>query len=99
MKVFIAGEGVSELGEWANHPSYRSDPPQSGVIEALLRRARPDGWEIAHAVVWKDIRKFKILPGSGPEIRNVLGAALQATEAGARSWRSCAIATEIRRDR
>jgi hypothetical protein len=82
MRIFIAGEGPSELGDWARHPSFRDDPPRPGVIVALLGRIRGDGWEIGGSRQWKEIRKYRVLPHGSPEIRNVLGAALHAKEAG-----------------
>jgi hypothetical protein len=79
-KVFIGGEGPDELGDLARHPSYRSDGP--GLIAALLRRVRGDGWCIAGGVVWKHIRKYRSGDHRTPEERNVLGLALAAREAG-----------------
>ncbi len=54
-RVFLAGEEPNELGEWSHHPSYRKDPPLTGVIEALLREVEPDGWKVVDAVLWKKI--------------------------------------------
>lgn len=82
MKVFLAGEGRAELGEWANHPNYRQTPPQGGLIEALLGRVRNGGWTVTDAVCWKDIRKYQIGAPCPAEVRNVMGAALRAREAG-----------------
>jgi hypothetical protein len=82
MKIFLAGEGPSELGDWSRLPQYRSSPPRRGVIEALLLRIRPQGWEIVGATCWKDILKFKAGGHASAEERDVLGAALQAVEKG-----------------
>lgn len=82
MRVFLAGEGKTELGEWANHPSYRRDPPEPGLLEALLRRVRPDGWSVSDAVRWKDIRKYQAHRPCPAEVRNVMGAVLRAKDAG-----------------
>ena len=53
MNVLLAGEGPDELGQWAEHPSYREDPPRLGILEALLRRVRDDGWRVRDGVRWK----------------------------------------------
>lgn len=81
MKVFLVGEGPNELGAWARAPSYR-DTYGPGVLEVLLRKVRADGWEIGGATLWKDIRKFRSGGSAGAEQRNVLGAALKASESG-----------------
>ena len=83
MKIFLAGEGVNDLGERAKHPSYVSDPPKHGVIEALLRKVREDGWSVAGAVCWKDIQKGRPGQHASAEAQNVKGAALRAKESGA----------------
>ncbi len=81
LRVFLAGEGRSELGSRAGHPVYQSDD-QPGVIVALLTKIQPSGWEIGGARMWKSIRKLRV--GSAPhaDTHNVLGAALDAKEAG-----------------
>lgn len=78
MIVFLAGEGVHELGDWYDR-TYRSDPPRRGIIEALLR-IHPGGCEIAGAVAWKAIRKFRAGDHRRPETRNILGAVEKASE-------------------
>lgn len=50
IQVLVAGEGPHEIG--------REDQP--GVIVALLRRIRPDGWEVAARVQWCRIPKFAV---------------------------------------
>src|SRR4051794_8715923 len=82
MKVFLAGEGVSELGDWVHHPSYRVGNDEPGVIQSLLFKLgiRP---EVVGALKWTDIPKFKSKGHLQAEARNVLGAALEAQLAGA----------------
>lgn len=83
MKLLLAGEGADDLGGWAHEPAYREKAPELGVVEALLKRVRPDGWEVADAVRWKDIKKYRVGKGMhGAGRRNVLGLALRADEAG-----------------
>jgi hypothetical protein len=90
--VFLGGEGRNELGGWAGDPVHRKDE-ELGVIEALLARTRPDGWQILGAHVWKNIRKYaaygrypadvrRLIHGSHEE-RAVLGLVLDAKERGA----------------
>ncbi|MGI5860720.1 MAG: hypothetical protein ACOX6T_01540 [Myxococcales bacterium] len=81
-RLLLGGEGRNELGGWCDPPSYRHAPPERGVLETLLRKAAPDGWEIADAVRWKDIRKYRPGGHRQAEHRNVLGLALMAREHG-----------------
>lgn len=87
IRILLAGEGRNELGGWAAEAQYRAEPPAWGVLEALLRTVRVDGWEIADAVIWSKIRKYQArggknneLRGSGAEERAVRSLALQAWE-------------------
>ncbi len=83
IKVFLAGEGPTELGGWSRESMYRESTPSIGILEALLRKIRPTGWSIVEATCWKNIRKYQARPKMPAEIRNVLGVVLQAKEAGA----------------
>ena len=81
-KVFLAGEGVNELGGWYPEAAYRTQ--ELGVIEALARQVAPHGWEVVDAIRWRDIRKLRVgAKGRGAERKNLLGAHLRAREAGA----------------
>lgn len=82
MKVFLSGEGPTELGDWAKELPYRTITPEIGVIEALLRKAWGSPYTVVDACLWKRIRKFRSQDHLRPETRNVLGLALQADEAG-----------------
>jgi len=82
VKIFLAGEGRTDLGDWAREPQFRSVPPVQGCVEALLRNIAPAGWSIEGAVKWKDIHKYQSGIHRRPETRNVLGAALRARQAG-----------------
>lgn len=81
IKVFLGGEGSNELGtRW-----HRPMGDQPGVVEALLRRVRADGWCVGGARLWKTIRKYQAgvargAPNHG-DARNVLGLVLHAYEA------------------
>jgi hypothetical protein len=55
VKVFLGGEGKNDIGTRAQTPM--GDQP--GVVEALLRKLRPDGWHVAGAMEWKSIRKYR----------------------------------------
>lgn len=81
-KVFLAGEGPNDLGGWSGDPAY-ADATVRGAIEALLLQVQPEGWKVCGGVNWKRIRKAQAGDNRSPETRNVLGAALQAKEAGA----------------
>lgn len=83
IRVYLAGEGPNDIGDWQGHSTYRADIPRpGGVIEVLLRKVRDEGWEVVDGVAWQGIRKYKRGPSVPPEVRNVLGAALMAKESG-----------------
>jgi len=81
--VFLAGEGPTDLGDWARLPQYREDPPCPGVIEALLRRRAEHPIEVVGGITWKRIRKYKAGDHRRPETRTVLGLMLHAEDAAA----------------
>lgn len=81
LKVFLCGEGANELGSRARERAYQTDD-QPGVIQALLRKVRSDGWRVGGAVTWKNIRKFRAGGAAHADTTNVRGAALDAREHG-----------------
>lgn len=83
MNVFLAGEGRTELGDWANELGHRSDPPERGVLEALLRRVSPEGWTVGGARRWSRIVKYRAGDHASAEARTIRGLALHASEHGA----------------
>lgn len=83
MKVFLGGEGPDDLGDWYNEPQYRSRPPVTGVVEALLGRVAAVPFTVIGSRVWKRIRKFQVGRPLDAETRNVLGLMIEAGEVGA----------------
>ncbi len=73
MKVFLGGEGPSELG----------GERARGVVEALLAKATGSTLEVVGTKRWKDIVKYKAGDKRGAEKRNVLGLVEAARKAGA----------------
>ncbi len=92
-RVFIAGEGPNDLGDWCHLWQYRDDPPLPGALETLLRKVCDEGWQILDGIRWKDIKKLRsryrktggnqvrINAGANEE-KNVRVAALKARERG-----------------
>jgi hypothetical protein len=78
MRVLLAGEGKTELGEWAKEPPYREQPGQKGVLVALIERVTDRAFTIVNGLPWAKIRKYRSGEHASPEQRNVLGLALQA---------------------
>lgn len=72
MRILLAGEGRTELGDWANEPQYRPDSPQPGVIQALLCKVREEGWSVNDAILWKNIHKLRAGGHSEAEKHNVM---------------------------
>jgi hypothetical protein len=64
-RVLLAGEGKTELGGWAGHPAYAGHPvdrakrPAPGILEALLAKIAPDGWEVVAAYEWKSLIRYR----------------------------------------
>ena len=81
MRVFLSGEGPDDLGDWyKREQQHRSDPPEVGIVEALLRKVAQVDFTVVEACAWKRIRKYKSGKHAQPETRNVLGLAMQAEE-------------------
>jgi hypothetical protein len=55
IKVFLGGEGKNDIGTRSQDPMG----DEIGVVEALLRRVRADGWRVAGAISWQSIRKYR----------------------------------------
>ncbi|MBI4706259.1 MAG: hypothetical protein HY744_34615 [Deltaproteobacteria bacterium] len=84
MKVFLGGEGPDELGSWVYERPYRdAKSMRPGVVEALLRKVSAAGWAVVDGLPWRLIRKYRHgREMHAAEMRNVLGLALRAAEAG-----------------
>ena len=82
LKVYLAAEGMNELGDWCHTPPYRKAGGAIGVLEALLGRIAPEGWRIEDAICWKDLRHVAIDRREKADAMNVRRAALKAAEAG-----------------
>lgn len=80
MKVWLGGEGPSEIGD-----RDRLDGERVGAIEALLRKVEPAGWQVGGAVRWQHIRKFVVGAARGRgnhgDIHSVAGLLNMAYEA------------------
>jgi hypothetical protein len=82
IRVFLAGEGRHELAGRKGDDVYQSDR-DPGVVQALLRKVRADGWEVVGSIDWKDIKKLQVnSPGTG-DAKNVHRACWKAKKAKA----------------
>lgn len=82
IRIILAGEGKNELGGFSLEVVYRGDRPDPGVLEALLRQVRPDGWTIVDAILWKKMPKLQVgMRGKGEEL-NVRRAHYHAKKRG-----------------
>jgi hypothetical protein len=68
-RVWLCGEGKSELGGWDGDPAYRKRE-QRGVLVALLERAG-ENWEIAEATQWSKVPKMVVKAGWGGDAGSV----------------------------
>jgi hypothetical protein len=78
-RVLLAGEGKTELGEWAKEHEHRDSPGEVGVLEALLRRIGAHV-TFVEGVVWTRIVKYRAGAHRSPETRNVLGVVNRALD-------------------
>jgi hypothetical protein len=82
IRVILAGEGRNELGDLAIEEEYRPRALRPGVVEALLREVRRDGWEIVDALPWKKLPKLQVGIGKKGEEHNVRRAYHHARKRG-----------------
>jgi hypothetical protein len=82
VKIFLAGEGIAELGDWSVARQYRHAPPRVGLIEALLLRLGQGPIEIGGATTWSSASKYSPRDRRANETRRVLGLAQDALESG-----------------
>ena len=82
IRVILAGEGKNELGGFALELAFRGKQPEMGVVEALLRQIRPDGFEVVDAILWKHIPKLQVGIGGKGEGNNVRRAYHHAKKRG-----------------
>jgi hypothetical protein len=80
-RVLLAGEGKTELGEWAKEPPFRVLPGDRGVLAALIERVDREAFTLVGGIPWKNIRKYKAGDHASAEERNVLGLVLSARRA------------------
>jgi hypothetical protein len=80
--VFLGGEGLNELGSRCREPVYQNDDVP-GVIQALLFRVRPKGWNVIGACKWSYIRKLRAQGRTPGDQQNVLGLVYEARRAKA----------------
>ncbi len=90
MKILLAGEGRTELGDWllpahhreANRRASGASSGEHGVLEAVIAKTTAAPCVIGAAVQWSKIRKYRVGARRGHEERAVLGLGLHAAEAG-----------------
>lgn len=83
MKIFIAGEGTDDIGDWAEAPAYLPPTPSGGVVEALLQHFSSASWTIAAGCKWSRIRQHAYGRDlHGRERRRLLGVVDLAIEKG-----------------
>ena len=87
IKVFLAGEGPNELGDFGKEESFQptSDKERRnrpGVLEALLRHVQPEGWQVIGGIRWKNIRKLTVGAGKKGEEDSVHRAHFHANKRG-----------------
>jgi hypothetical protein len=80
-KIFLAGEGKNELGSWAKEIEHR-DGTQPGVLETIMRKVQPTGWNIKDSICWKNLRKYQAGSFSRNEKNNVVKVCHKAIEKG-----------------
>ena len=69
LKIYYAGEGRTELGDCADLPQNRSEPPMPGVLMALVDRVAKGPTTVAGARKWKDLGIYQG-PGKSEGVTN-----------------------------
>jgi len=82
IRVIVAGEGSNELGGFWVEAEFRAEAPEPGVIEALLRQVRRDGWQVVDALRWTKLPKLQVGIGKKGEEFNVQRAFHHARKRG-----------------
>ena len=81
LKVFVCGEGVVEIGKWAESIEYRATSKRSdGVLFALYGKADA---MVVDGIAWKNIKKFRSGGHASADQRALRAALLSAIESGA----------------
>lgn len=84
-RVFLSGEGVTELGDWWKERPYRSADPKPGdrgVLEALLQRCvGSTAFTVVDGVRWTKSPLYRAGVHRSPETRRILGLCTRADEA------------------
>lgn len=78
MKVWLGGEGASEIGD------RDRGGERVGALEGLLRRVEATGWRVEGATQWRHIRSYRLGKGIGGDHNDrhrIAGVALMAWEA------------------
>lgn len=81
-RIILAGEGKNELGGFAVEAAFRGEQPEPGVVEALLRKVRAEGWKVVDAILWKKTPKLQVGIGGRGEELNVRRAYHHAKKRG-----------------
>lgn len=84
-RVFLAGEGANELGQWYHEAMYRQQyatTHRDGVLGALLTLAGVR-YQVVGAVQWMNIRKYSAGEHRKAEQQNLEGARRAAIESSA----------------
>lgn len=82
IRIILAGEGRNELGDWWVEDAFRPEIPEPGVLEALLRQVRHDGWQVVGALRWTRLPKLQVGIGKKGEEQNVRRAFHHAKKRG-----------------
>lgn len=81
--LFVAGEGVCEIGRWAGEPQYRDASGRTdGVLAALFWRAGREG-SVIDGKAWKNVRKYRAGGHATAEQRTLRALVNDAVESGA----------------
>ena len=81
IRIYLAGEGSNDIGSWSWKEEDQGFDQFPGVLEALLQKIQPEGWQVVGGVAWKNLVKYRINTPGQAEIRNVLALAKRAKDA------------------
>jgi hypothetical protein len=80
VRLFVAGEGVDEIGKWSEHSSYRQSSERGdGVLAELFRKKHPA--TVQDGKAWTEVSHFRAGIPRG-DAHTLAALALAASEAG-----------------
>jgi hypothetical protein len=80
IRVYLAGEGRSELGRFCDRPPYFDPNGAEGVLEALMKTLEAREWQVVAGTTWRHVPIFRVGGIHDAEAHRVCGHVQRALE-------------------